>query len=405
MFTTAFINVGTMISGDIRRPFLEADTIVVRGKLIDGVGHRSDLAIDEVDRVVDVKGMTVCPGFIDPHIHPVIGDWSPRVHTIGCLSACLHGGVTRMISQGETHVEGFANDASFCMTLALLAHKTFSNFRPGGIRVHGGALILQRGMTEEDFRRLASEGIWLVAEVGGAGLSPIDEVIPMVRLAQTHGMKVSMHFGGQSIPGSVYVGARDVMRVMPDIIAHINGGSTAAPLDDIETLVRQTEIPFEISFNGNPRVVAKVVEWAREGDCFHRLFLGTDSPTGGVGASPIALLKLLVRVSSLHGVSAADAICMATGNTARAFAIETGRIEPGMQADLLVLDRPSGSSGHDALDAIEKGDTPGIALVMVEGDLLNLRSRFTPFSESRVSVTGMNDREISLEEYFFRGRV
>ena len=68
-------NIGLLLSGDIDKPILDADTIVVRDGVIVGVGKEADLDTDEPDLAVDARGTCVAPGLIDSHVHPVFGDW------------------------------------------------------------------------------------------------------------------------------------------------------------------------------------------------------------------------------------------------------------------------------------------------------------------------------------------
>jgi enamidase len=69
---------------------------------------------------------------------------------------------------------------------------------------------------------------------------------------------------------------------------------------------------------------------------------------------------------------------MATGNTARVYGFNRGRIAPGLEADLVLMDTPLGSPASDALEALEIGDIPGIAAVVVDGVVRVNVSRNTP---------------------------
>jgi enamidase len=54
----------------------------------------------------------------------------------------------------------------------------------------------------------------------------------MVAWAKAQGMTVMMHTGGTSIPGSSVVGAaKDILKVKPSVVSHINGGPTAVSLE------------------------------------------------------------------------------------------------------------------------------------------------------------------------------
>jgi enamidase len=69
---------------------------------------------------------------------------------------------------------------------------------------------------------------------------------------------------------------------------------------------------------------------------------------------------------------------MATGNTAKVFKLDTGVVQVGAPADLIMLDTPMGSVGKTALDAIKVGDIPGVSMVMIDGKVHVKTSRNTP---------------------------
>ncbi len=53
-------------------------------------------------------------------------------------------------------------------------------------------------------------------------------------------------------------------------------------------------------------------------------------------------------------------------------------IAEGKDADLVIMDAPMGSVGEDALSAIEAGDVPAVAMVLVDGEIVVAKSRNTP---------------------------
>src|SRR5699024_9541033 len=112
--------------------------------------------------------------------------------------------------------------------------------RPKGIKVHAGALILEKGLVEEDFKQLAEQGLWLIGEIGLGGIKEPDEARPMVKWAKKYGFKVHMHTGGISIPGSSVVTAEMVMKVNPTVSSHTNGGPTAISVEEIDKLIDNT---------------------------------------------------------------------------------------------------------------------------------------------------------------------
>lgn len=384
--STALINIGTLVSGSISEPILSADALLLRNGVIEAIGTTSDDAIASADRRVDVQGCTVTPGFIDCHTHPLFGEWSPRLDLSGYVEWAIHGGVTTMISAGEVHLPGRPRDPSGVKALAILAHKSFKNFQPSQVKIHAGAVILEPDLTENDFREMAREGVWLVGEIGLGAVEDPTEASQMVKWAKAHGMKVMMHAGGLHTRPSRATTADDIRVVDPDVISHINGGTTAMDLREIEVLVRDTDYMMELVLAGNPRVRSKVLEWMRDDDQLHRLVLGVDAP-GGSGIPTLGVLRLVMEIAAIDNVPPAEAVAMATGNTADLYGLPVGKIEVGRGADLVVLDAPLGSAAGDALMALELGDMPGIAAVYADGELAVLRSRYTPPPTREIDVS------------------
>ena len=370
-------NIGTLVSGDISSPLLNGDAVLIEGGLIQAVGREKDLDAKGADQVIDVQGMTVAPGLIDSHCHPVLGDFTPRQKMLDFIESSLHGGVTTLISAGEVHLAGRPKDVAGTKALAVLAAKSFAIARPGGVKVLGGGLILEPGLQEKDFEELARDGVRVVGEIGlGAVKSPKDAA-PMVKWAKKYGMVVMMHTGGTSIPGSSTVPAADVIAIDPDVISHINGGTTAISVQEAEKLVRDTSLAIEIVHCGNMKMICDVMKMAKEANAYHRVIIGNDAPSG-TGVIPLGILRVINFIASLCGVKAEEAIAMATGNTARVYKLNRGMIAAGKEADLVIMDAPLGSVGKDALSAIEAGDIPGVAGVLVDGQMKIGVSRNTP---------------------------
>lgn len=395
-------NIGQLVSGRLDQDILGADTILVRNGKIVRVGNHESIKPAEQAEVIDAGGMVVMPGLIDSHAHMVIGDWTPRHNAIGWMEGALHGGVTTMISKGESHTQGLPRDPAGVKALSILARKAYENFRPGGMKVHGGALILVKGLQEKDFKELADCGVRLLAEVG-VGERDLNSVIEMVSWAKKYGMKVPMHCGGPSIPGSMAVTAKEIMAVNPDIVAHINGGCTAPSLEDVKKLLYETRLPLEVVHNGNSKVMHLVIQLAKKENMLGRIHIGSETPVGS-GLGPTAVLRTVIQISSLNELPASKIIAMATGNTAEVYGLDTGVIEEGREADLLIIDSPPNSVGEDALKAIEAGDTPGIAMIMVDGEIVAFRGRNTPPTTRRIKVNGVEKALPGLEEYLFGRR-
>ncbi|MEY3694313.1 MAG: hypothetical protein RL083_138, partial [Pseudomonadota bacterium] len=195
-------NIGLMLSGDIQNPILEADTIVVNDGKITAVGKFKDCDTEGARTRIDCRGTVVSPGLIDSHVHPVAGDWTPRQNQLNWIDSALHGGVTTMISAGEVHYPGRPKDIVGLKALAIASQRAFDAFRPSGVKVMGGAPVIEKGMVESDFAELAAAGVKLLGEVGLGSVKAGDEARQMVAWARKYGIQSTIHTGGPSIPGS-----------------------------------------------------------------------------------------------------------------------------------------------------------------------------------------------------------
>ena len=147
-----------IVSGDWRNPFVPGDAIGIDGDRIASVGPAPAGLADRADVVIDAGGMTAIPGLIDSHVHVTFGDYTPRQRTVGYLESYLHGGVTTAISASEVHVPGRPRDVEGVKALAIAAQRCFADWRPGGMRVIAGSVILEPGLQASDFRELAQKG-------------------------------------------------------------------------------------------------------------------------------------------------------------------------------------------------------------------------------------------------------
>ena len=393
-------NIDKIISGDIKKGVVPGDCIVVRDGKIAGIGFEKDLDTSGIDIVVDVDGQMVCPGLIDCHVHNTLDDYAPQRGAVGCYADALYAGSTTIISEGEQGPgwPRFYDDAIGCKAAAIMAHRVFRRFRPGGAqKVHGGALVLVHGLTEQDFKEMSEAGVWLIAEIGGGGLSDPVEVAPMLEWARKYNFFYSVHLAPPSIPGSSWVTSKEILKLKPHKVAHTNGGSTAVSFDHIERLMDESDIPLELVVNGNFVNFNKMIQhMAKKGE-LHRLMFGSDAPTGQASLSG-AIHRAIVKAASLNGIPAETAIAMGTGVSADLYGLNTGKVEIGREADLMVIDNPPGSVGSDALKAIENGDPFGNSMVIVDGRIVAYRgkdsrptARYCKIEGEPAFVTGINE--------------
>ncbi len=370
-------NIGLLLSGDIDRPILDADTVVVIDGLITQVGHQKDCDLEGAQTVIDAQKTALCPGLIDSHVHPVFGDWTPRQNQSGWIDSTLHGGVTTMISAGEVHLPGRPKDIVGLKALAITAQRTFANFRPSGVKVLAGAPILESGMVEQDFKELSEAGVSLLGEVGLGSVKAGYEARQMVAWARKYGIQSTIHTGGPSIPGSGLIDKDVVLEADADVIGHINGGHTSLSEAHVCELCEKSTRAIEIVHNGNERVAIAAAKAAMELKCPHRVILGTDGPAGS-GVQPLGILRMISMLSSLANIPAQWVFCFATGNTARIRNLNCGLIEVGRAADFVFLDKAQHTAGRTLLESIQLGDIPGVGMVMIDGLIKCLRSRHTP---------------------------
>jgi len=380
-------NIGLLLSGDIDRPLLDADTIVVNDGLIVAVGREKDLDTAHAKTVIDAHGGAVAPGLIDSHVHPVFGDWTPRQNQLGWIESTMHGGVTTMVSAGEVHLPGRPKDIVGLKALAITAQRAFDNFRPGGVKVLAGAPIIEKGMVESDFAELATAGVKLLGEVGLGSVKAGNEAQTMVAWARKHGIQSTIHTGGPSIPGSGLIDKDVVLEADADVIGHINGGHTSLPEAHVCELCEKSSRAIEIVHNGNERVAIAAAKMALQLKCPHRVILGTDGPAGS-GVQPLGMLRLISLLSSLGNIPAELVFCFATGNTARIRGLNCGLIEPGRAADFVFMDRAQHTAGRTLLESVQLGDIPGVGMVVIDGLVRCGRSRNTPPATTIPEIVG-----------------
>ena len=374
---TVIRNIGLMLSGDIARPILDADTVVSVGGRITAVGRWKDVDGEGAATIIDAKGSAIAPGLIDSHVHPVAGDWTPRQSQLNWIDSTLNGGVTTMISAGEVHTPGRPRDVVGVKAMAIYAQRCFTAFRPGGMKIHAGAPVIEPGMEESDFKELAEAGVKLLGEVGLGGVKDGATAKKMVAWARKYGIQSTIHTGGPSIPGSGLIDASVVLEADTDVVGHINGGHTALPDREIRCICEGCKRGLEIVHNGNERAALYTLRVAREMNQLERVILGTDGPAGS-GVQPLGILRMISMLSSLGDLPAEVAFCLATGNTARMRSLDCGIIEVGRAADFVLLDRAQHSAGRDLLECVRLGDLPGIGMVVIDGVPRIGRSRNTP---------------------------
>jgi enamidase len=381
----AIVNLGQIVSGNWREPLTQGDTIIADGEKIASVGTASADALKAADVMIDADGMTAIPGLIDSHVHITFGDYTPRQRTVGYLESYLHGGTTTAISASEVHVPGRPRDVEGVKALAVAAQRCFSDYRPGGMRVIAGSVILEPGLKESDFRELAQKGVKL-AKAGFGAVKTSYDYVPLVADAKAAGLITTCHTGGSSIPGSGAITGDHLLKMHPDVSFHINGGPTAMPDGDFERVIKESNIALQVCTAGNLRTTLLCAKLADANGAFERFIIATDTPTGS-GIMPLGMLYTIAHLSSLTDMPSERFICAATGSNARIYGLDSGSLAPGKAADIVLIDAPDGGTQKTALTAIKHGDIAAIGAVVTAGVPRFVgRSRNTPATTRKARV-------------------
>jgi enamidase len=381
----AIVNIGQIVSGDLNEPLLKGDTIITDGDRIVTVGVAPAADVEACDLVIDADRTTAIPGLIDSHVHVTFGDFTPRQQTVGYLESYVHGGVTTAISASEVHVPGRPRDADGVKALAVAAQKCFEHYRPGGMTVYAGSVILEPTLTGNDLGEIAKQGVWL-AKAGFGAFKTAFEYAPLMAAARAHGMITTCHTGGSSIPGSGAITGDHLLAMRPHVSFHVNGGPTAMPDRDFERIIVEGDMALQVCTAGNLRTTLLCATLAQRHHAFDRLIVATDTPTGS-GIMPLGMLYTMSHLASLAGIAPELCIAAATGSNARVYGLDSGLLAAGKAADIVLLDAPDGGTQHDALSAIRNGDIAAVGAVITAGEPRFVgRSRNTPATTRNIRL-------------------
>jgi enamidase len=297
--------------------------------------------------------------------------------------------VTTSISASEVHVPGRPSDPEGVKALALAAQRCFATYRPGGMKVIAGSVILEPGLTATDFKELAVKGVTL-AKAGFGAVKTAYDYVPLVEDAKAAGLITTCHTGGSSIPGSGAITGDHLLAMHPHVSFHINGGPTAMPDADFERIIRESRIALQVCTAGNLRTTLLCARLAAQFDAFDRFIMGTDTPTGS-GIMPLGMLYTIAHCSSLTDMAPELFICAASGSNARVYGLNCGYLAPGKAADIVLIDAPDGGTQTTALAAIKHGDIAAIGGVVTAGVPRFVgRSRNTPATTRKARVVRSN---------------
>ena len=348
-------------------------TVLVRGGMIRAVGP-ADMGIPQSAQVVDGKGKTLLPGFIDAHTH--LGDRDNEQF----LRDALDFGVT-------TELEMFGSASSLALRKKMVAndYPDMADFRTAGIGVtvpHGHPT--QMAGTPTPFATLSpADDVQAFVDAriaeGSDYIKIIDEhLLPTLTKQQIEDVVVAAHRRNKLVVVHIRTQseARDAIDAGVDGLAHTFSDTPPAP--DFAELVAQHHvfvIPTLTVYDSIASASAKSLWWQ---DAPHlassitpsmrrtlewrfppgfggketlanaeasvrvmhhagiHILAGTDAPTPGQahGISIHRELELLVQ----SGLTPAEALAAATSEPAHFFGFhDRGRIAKGLRADMVLV--------------------------------------------------------------------
>ena len=191
--------------------------------------------------------------------------------------------------------------------------------------VYAGSVIIEPGLTHNDFIELKKKGVWL-AKAGFGNVKSADEYIELVKNAKQAGLLTTLHTGGASIPGSFPITGNDLININPDVSFHINGGPVSIDDKYFKIISKDTDIFMQVCTAGNLRTAIICANEAYQNNVFERFLIATDTPTGS-GIMPLGIIYTISQISSLSKLSPELLIAAATGNVAKAYGINSGFIK------------------------------------------------------------------------------
>jgi imidazolonepropionase-like amidohydrolase len=398
---------GTLIDGTGGKP-RPNDMIVVRDTAIAEVSAAAPLGWDDGATVIDATGKFILPGLIDGHVHlsmyqgappGIISPTSAEFCTLRAaqnLMPILRAGFTSVsVPGGKWFVDVTLRDAVkagmlqgpriFCAGRALTP--------PGGIFDNRGTAdgdlpedatgVLCR--TVEDFvtetRRQCERGVDMIkiadSRWGDEQTVPLAAIAAVVGEAHKHGAKVSIHSRGSGSTRDAAVAGVDWI-FHADLATEADLDVVAASGIPIMPAFAQGEIWAEHAMGVAPgtrerlksQLATSIKTIAAAKARGTRLLLGTDSGNAAVmtpgkwhGYEATFFVKHL-------GYTPLEVITLQTRENAVAMGLEDklGTIEPGMIADILILD------ADPSEDVTVLGDPSHVRTIIKDGKPVDLAS-------------------------------
>ncbi len=361
------INCGPIMTGDFHNPRACGEVIWIEDGVIRHIGDAKPEFEKSADAILDAHGLFISPGMIDAHCHMPINDYLPQYKACDIVENYMGGGVSSMISLGA-RMPGLPTSVQGAKAMAIVGKEVWENNRVRGARVQGGALMLVDGMTSADFAEMAAAGIKVAAEVGHGPVKDVETAARLVKAARAQGLIVPAHAGGPSSRDCAGYTAEDLFTINPDVICHLNGATTPMSDEDVDRVIQEGDFYYDITADGNMRVLVNIVEACARAGKLDRLMVGTNVPSAA-GYSPMGVwMGLAAACCGKRDLDPALCICMGTGNVADCYGLDYGKVKVGYQADLLFIQAAYPATELNA--TLKAGDMPAIGCVMVGGEVV-----------------------------------
>lgn len=337
--------------------------ILVRGDLIEWIGP--ERGAPQAAQVVDLGGVAVVPGLIDPHTHAVwagdrLADFEARVKGVPYEEILALGGGIRstMRATAKASVEGLVALARPRLQALRASGATTIEVKSGYGLDFGAELRMLRAVRElqAEFNLVPTllvhvpptsgraeyvNGVCneLIPEVASAGLAAavdvfcereafsVDETRQIFVAARQHDLNIKVHadqfhaIGGTEL--ACEMGALSVDHLEASRVRQIRSLATSQTV--------ATVLPGVSLHLGLPAAPARKL--VNGGAC---VAVGTDL---NPGSSPLFSLPLALAMSvRLNGLTPAEALTACTVNAAAALGLgDRGALVPGQRADFLAL--------------------------------------------------------------------
>jgi len=303
-------------------------TVVAAGGLIERVGPAGEAAVPAGALVVDGAGATLLPGFVDTHVH--LDFYSPARVLAGGLTTVRDLGwpAGRLAALGRVAADPSASPrllAAGQIVTVPGGYPTRAPWAPPGTaRPVEGAAEAAAAVADLAAAGAAVVKVALDDRVGPTLPGPV--LAAVVGAAAERGLAVTAHVGTAAE-------AAKALAAGVGELAHWPFDPAGLPDRLVDALAESVVAVPTLHIDPAPARRAGVRRFlARGGRVLYGTDLGNQGPPPGVDVEE---LRLLVEA----GLDPAQALATATSRAAAHLGLDdTGRIEPGARADLLLVD-------------------------------------------------------------------